>query len=305
MAIDAIYAAQWPFFPSICTHLREISRICVQNIIQSGESRPALNPPAKGCNLTDAPTANSGDLTALIESADSFDRSWSISAEGKAEERFLLFFDRVDGRSQKMAALAAQMGMSHTALAQWRLSLSGADAMGLALNAQKSTVRLYSQYWDQLASRVAGGNLAPYPVYRGIKSLPDGGMRDDSYLCQPMAPRSEFWPLIETALAELGLPKADVAMAFADLDDDNCIFTRTGAANRQSWLATVRRAQIDKAAWHRALTALPDTPWAAALRDHALKHDLLHLAAGRDNSKGEFVSLYFTADAEQLLAVLR
>ncbi|MBI1417663.1 MAG: hypothetical protein GC146_10615 [Limimaricola sp.] len=243
-------------------------------------------------------------IAALMPLADSFDRSWSILGSGEAEERFLLFFDQPDQRVEAVADAAAMLGLPEDAIARWRAGLSGADAIGIAVNRGLTSIRLYLQYWDLLVNRVEAGNLDDFVLYRGIKGLPGGGLRDDQYVCTPIAPHSTFWPPLEHSMTGVGLPAPALAAALADLDAETCIFTRTRNAARSSWLATVRRAELDRGAWLEALAGLPDRDWATDLRRHAETADLLHLAGGRDSAKGAFATIYFTATADDLLTGL-
>lgn len=236
-------------------------------------------------------------LAGLIDLADDYDRSWSVG-DG-VEERFLLFFDAPDARANDVVRVAEALGMPADAVAAWWQGLAGADAMGLAVNRDLSSVRLYLQYWDRHLARLESGNFDDFILYRGIKSSA-AGLRQDDYICTPLAPRDLFWPLIQDSLTGLGMGAADVATSFAALDDDTCILTRTIAPGRQSWLTTVRRAELDRTAWGAALAGLPDQPWARDVQTHAKGADLLHLAGGQDATKGRFTSLYFTATADDL-----
>lgn len=241
-------------------------------------------------------------LLPLIEAADGLERSWSISTSGpklgQVEERFLLFFDQLDARNAMIAEVALDLGMTRDLVDRWQSRFTGADAMGIAVNTAGSSVRLYLQYWDQVVDRVEAGDLSPQMLYLGLKSMPQGHIREDVYTCHPIAPRSEFMPQLSLALSRIGI--ADLGDVFDPLDADACIFTTTEAAGRMSFLTTVRRANLDRARVAGLMADLPSAPWTRALQDHAQQADLLHIAGGQDALKGDFTTLYFTCTAQDI-----
>lgn len=143
-------------------------------------------------------------LRDLIAQADSFEMSWSIGANGAVEKRHLLFFDQLDHRADLIAKTALTLGMSPQTIQKWQKQLGDADAIGLAFNTDYTSVRLYAQYWDRLVQRVNSGDFSPYPLYLGLKSFPNGQLREDIYICHPQAAQSMFLPMIVNAMARIG-----------------------------------------------------------------------------------------------------
>lgn len=240
-------------------------------------------------------------LKNLVAYADGYDRSWSIGAQGQVEERFLLYFEQVDGRSALIAQTALELGVHLDVINRWQNAFGQADAMGLAFNRARTSVRLYLQYWDILAAQVQRGDIHPFPVYLGFKSLPSGQHRDDVYVCAPLAPAAQFMPPISAALARIGI--SDLS-ALAPLSAETCIFTQTQSDTRRSFLATVRRANLDRSAVCKMLQSLPNLPYAAEIQRHAKGKDLMHIAGGQDSLKGDFTTLYFTCEQGEVLRAL-
>lgn len=252
--------------------------------------------------MQDFPHSLNAALLPLIKAADSMERSWSISTSGpqagQAEERFLLFFDEIDARGAMIADAALALGVTADLVARWQSRFGGADAMGIAFNIAGSSVRLYLQYWDQVVARVQGGDVTPQPLYLGLKSLPGGHLREDVYLCHPMAPRSTFMPPLTQALAQIGL--GQLGHVFDPLDADDCIFTTIADSGRMSFLATVRRAALDRGRVADLLDNLPAASWTQAVKDQSRRRDLLHIAGGQDPLKGDFTTLYFSSSPQDI-----
>lgn len=232
----------------------------------------------------------------LIAQADSFERSWSIGANGTVEKRHLLFFDQVDQRADLIAKTAMALGMSPQTIQEWQKQLGDADAIGLAFNSDSTSVRLYAQYWDRLVHRVNAGDFSPYPLYLGLKSLPNGQMREDVYICHPQAAQSMFLPVIGDAMARIGI--RNLTGLSEKLTAEACIFTTISGGGRNSFLATVRRADLAPQVVAQWLAQLPATPWADEMR--AQPSELLHIAGGEDPLKGAFTTLYFSCSAADL-----
>lgn len=241
-------------------------------------------------------------LTELARDCDSCEKSWSLHGGG-CDERVLLFFDNRDGAARDLAQVAIELGFPPHLLAQWSAALPAADAIGIAVHSDLGSVRLYVQYWDLLIARIMAENYQPQPLYIGFKSLPDTSLRKDVYICQPAAPREIFWPPIAALLQDAGLQPETCAAAFAPLTAETCIYTETGADARQSWLATVRRADLDSAALAAAFAPLaPRLP--ALVGGLQAGRALVHLAGGTDGSKGRFASFYLESDADEVAVTL-
>lgn len=243
-------------------------------------------------------------LVALAQDCDACERSWSITNDG-AEERFLFFFDHQPGRALALAEAAVALGFPPALLQGWSQALPGADAIGLAVNRDLTSVRLYVQYWEAIRARAQAGDFSPAPLYVGFKALGPDRLRTDLYTCLPAAPRSRFWPPMAAALAGFGVDATAAEAAFAPLTDATCIYTETQSGERQSWLATVRRAPLDPATLANCLTPLAKRPDLSALAQALSDGDaLVHLAGGEDDVKGRFLTLYIESDPETVIAAL-
>jgi hypothetical protein len=231
------------------------------------------------------------------------ERSWSIAGtrtEIVTERRFLFFFTASSMAISTLDDAAAALGLPTGLIAAWRRALPGADAIGLAVRDDLASVRLYTQYWDAVANRVRGGNREPALLYAGFKTLPDDTARADSYICLPAAPRDIFMPDIRTAMAHLGVDPTAGDACFAPLSADSCIYTRTEGDGRESWLATVRRAQLPHSDVAKALAPVSRLPCGTEILEAAAQRDMVHIAGGHDGTKGRFTSLYFAADPADL-----
>lgn len=235
-------------------------------------------------------------LAGLAASCDACERSWSIHRDG-VEERVLFFFDHQPGRAMMLARAAVAMGFPADLLAGWSQALPGADAIGLAVSRDLTSLRLYVQYWEALRERAAAGDFSPAPLYLGFKALGAGQLRTDAYICLPAAPRTLFLPPLRDALLDFGADADATDAALAPLTDTNAIHTEIMSQTRRSWLTTVRRAPLDPALVARALSPVADragaTGLAAALAGGA---DLVHLAGGEDEVKGRFLTVYLDSD---------
>lgn len=242
-------------------------------------------------------------LSELARSADACEVSWSCT-DDEAEERVLFFFEASVAAAGLVARAAQALAAPSDLIRAWSAALPGADAIGLALRPDRRSVRLYTQYWEVLAARVQDGRLDPWPLYRGFKALPDGSTRHDGYLCLPAVPRDVFWPPMAQSFALAGLDAAEGEEVLADLDAGSAIFTVTEGAGRQSWLTTVRRAQIDRMAVSRWLEPLAQLPGGKAVVAASRSHDLVHLAGGTDAVKGRFLTVYLESTPDEVLGRL-
>lgn len=241
------------------------------------------------------------DLTALAEVTDAFERSWSITDQG-VEARVLFFCDTSVAAAKALAQAAQGLQIDRALLADWSSAIAGSDAIGLALRCDRRSVRLYTQYWLAVVARLEAGDRSPFPLYRGFKALPGGVSRRDDYLCLPAAPAQVFWPPMAAGFAAFGLGVDQGAEVFQPLTAESAIFTVTEDPNRQSWLTTTRRAEIPKAALAEWLAPLADRPGGAAIVAAAQSELLVHVAGGRDQVKGDFLTFYFETDQNTALA---
>lgn len=237
----------------------------------------------------------------LVERAQGFDRSWSFGQDG-VEVRALLFMP--PSAASALWQAAGDLGFAASGQAEFEAALPGADAIGLTL-ARGGSLRLYLQYWDLMAARVAAGDLSPGPLYLGIKRFADGGARRDVYHCLPMAPEVEYRPEIAAAMARFGAEPEATAALLARLTPETCIWTRTEAPGRRSWLATVRRAGLGGADLARALLPVAARPGVADLLAALGRGASLHIAGGHDARKGDFISFYVEAERPEVESCLR
>jgi hypothetical protein len=239
-------------------------------------------------------------LGQLAQRADAIERSWSLTAGGM-ERRLLFFFSSSEANIGALTSAARRLDLEPALINAWLEALPAADAIGLAVRDDLRSVRLYTQYWDVLVSRVRAGQDEPAPLYAGFKSLHDGSTRIDAYICWPGAPREEFMPEIETTLVTRGADADEVARAFEPLTAECCIFTRTRTNGRRSWLATVRRAELSRSDIARVLgPVLSQAEGGHEIARAAASRDMVHIAGGEDDSKGRFLTLYFEARPEEL-----
>ena len=105
-------------------------------------------------------------------------------------------------------------------------------------------------------------------------------------------------------LAAFGVAPEAFTSAFENLTAENCVYTTISGNGRSSWLVTVRKAPVKKAALIAALNGLPDCTQKPRIFAQAKAHDLLHVAGGTDPVKGAFLSLYFEATDAEVRAFL-
>lgn len=242
-----------------------------------------------------------GLFAPLFDLAHGYDLSWSfgLRAGRWSVERRALFF--LPPGAETLAALipaARALGMDEAALARFRLAMPGADALGLTVAEGGASVRLYLQWWDQMAARVAAGDTGPGLLYLGIKKLAGGVPRDDRYICLPLAPRAEYEPELAAGLTEFGISADDTAALLSPLSPERILWTRSQGAGRDAWLVTLRDAPLPQDRLIAALRALPPSrPGRDALCAALERGALLHIAGGHDTTKGRFITLYVETDA--------
>ncbi len=239
-------------------------------------------------------------LSALAKISDAFERSWSIGTD-EIEERALFFCETDVKAAQLLATAAKAHGIEDKLLSEWAAAIPGSDALGLALRCDLKSVRLYTQYWVAIASRVESGDRSPFPLYRGFKSLPAGLVRRDDYICTPLAGPDVFWPPMAGCFAAMGLDHDQAQAVFNALSAETAIFTQTDGDGRKSWLTTVRRAQIDRTMLADWLAPLAKREGGSAIVKAAQTTDLVHVAGGMDSVKGAFLTFYFQSDAQTVI----
>ncbi|WP_138919551.1 hypothetical protein, partial [Oceanicola sp. S124] len=132
-------------------------------------------------------------IARLCAAADGCERSFSISDAG-VEDRVLFFFEHDAAATALLREAARDLGLPETLLAAWDRARPGADAVGLALRTDGTSVRLYTQYWEVLVARLRQGDGGGMPLYAGFKALPDGSTRIDRYMPVVAAPREVYMP---------------------------------------------------------------------------------------------------------------
>lgn len=212
-------------------------------------------------------------LQELVISADACDLSWSIG-EQAVDQRALIGWHSENASCEALEQFALKWGMHLPMVASWRKDAETADGVGLTFNQQLTSLRLYTHSWNRVAPDEIGT-----VVYRGYKCLPSGSVRIDEY--------QNFGDLraeenIAFAKSLTNRPEwIDYVLEVAP-DDVPLIFTRTINSGRQSWLATVRHAEIDAG------------KVAGADFDRC---KLMHLAGGVDAEKGSFDTFYTRSSA--------
>lgn len=242
-------------------------------------------------------------LSNLAKHADAVEQSWSVGMD-EIEERALFFCDTSVESAKTIASAAKFLSIGDGLLSEWSGAIAGSDAIGLALRYDLQSVRLYTQYWVAIATRVEGGDRTPFPLYRGFKSLPGEKVRRDTYVCTPAAPPNVFWPHMATCFANFNLDQKMAQDVFSDLSAETAIFTQTDGDGRKSWLTTVRRATIERAALADWLAPLARREGGDEVIQAARTTELVHVAGGKDSIKGTFVTFYFESDAQTVLEKL-
>ena len=211
-------------------------------------------------------------MNALIKSADGFDKSWSYT-ETSAEERLLFGWKTEHAPFKAIQEAAGLFNMPPKMIDEWFSVAAGTDLVGITVNKNLSSIRLYTHHWNS----VSPGDVGAI-IYRGYKLLPDKTLRIDDY--QYLGDLRDAKNL-EFALANTRYPSwVERIVADAPLDKP-LMFSKTVNSGRQSWLATVRHAGLDAG---------------EVVQGKANGEKLIHVASGIDATKGPFDTLYFNAD---------
>lgn len=243
-----------------------------------------------------SPVVNKPLFSRLLDLSQGFDRSWSFGANG-VERRALFFLPPTNDALSVMIDTAKSLGFDSGIADEIKNVAAGADAIGMAIS-ENGSVRLYAQYWDLMAARVEAGDLSPTPLYLGLKQYPDGSNRRDVYFCLPLAPTDEYIPVISEAMTTFGCDADAVSRLLGPLTPELCIWTRTQGEGRSSWLATVRRAEMDSQDMHDALCPISNRTGISEVRAALEVGQLLHIAGGTDSNKGDFLTLYVETDRD-------
>jgi len=214
-------------------------------------------------------------LNTLVNTADVFDLSSSISDSG-IEQRLLIGWWTKHVSLHAVTDFASFYGMPAVMIERWLENANNSDGVGLAVNKNLTSLRLYTHHWNE----VDPSNIGAI-VYRGYKVLPDGTFRVDEYrhmgdLRDPENlqfaidnSRHPDWLTRVLQNAPINLP---------------LLFARIQNSGRQSWIATVRHANVDAG---------------GVLQQRLNGQKLLHLAGGIDATKGAFDTFYVNAGFEE------
>lgn len=214
----------------------------------------------------------------LVQSGNAFDLSWSESSSG-TESRALCGWYRDQAPVAQVAELALQWGLPPAVIQRWAAEAADSD-VGITLNSDISSFRLYTHRWGTVSPDQIGA-----VVYRGFKGLPDQTCRVDEYQYTGDLRDSDN---LEFALARTRHPARVLAAVERAAPDVPLVFSRITNAARQSWLATVRHAQLD----------------AQLVSPELAGYKLAHLAGGIDASKGEFDTSYVSSSPDGFLALI-
>ena len=221
------------------------------------------------------------DTQQLIDSAEAFELSWSL-ANGQQEARALLGWYNQSAPLAALQSVALNWGMPTAMVNQWVMDAESAEAVALGLNADLTSLRLYTQ------SGLSGEDTSLSEVgYRAYKCMPDGSVRVDDYLCAGDLRDDANLAFAKATSQQPQWLDHVVEQAPADLP---LRFVRIDNSGRQSWLATVYLAQLD----------------AGAIAGQEFSgRPLLHLAGGMDAVKGAFDSIYVASSATEISSFLQ
>lgn len=239
------------------------------------------------------------ELVSLLSQVAEADISYSFHAKG-VEERLTLYFELLPHVIDRLAAISRLYFMPEAAIEEWRSDLEQADLIGVTVNRQNNSFRLYSQSLEQHRPKLNAGDLGPFEIYQGYKSLGQGAFRHDRYICTPLAQPSHYEPQIRQSFRAFHL-NADALLH--QISPPHIIWAEIHDAGRISWLATLHYSNIPKALSEKTFAPLSrhDQNFAKA----AAERELMHMAGGNDPLKGNFLTLYFSAEEPLLSEFLR
>lgn len=215
-------------------------------------------------------------LPRLLDLADVYDQSFSFGASG-TEHRALLGWYTPNAPIDILANMFMDWGVPAPFVQQWRLNTPDTEGVGIAVNQDLTSIRLYTHKWSTLTLEDTG-----VPVYKGFKLLQDNTLRLDEYInfgdlrshdnmahAQSLAQHPQWVERLDQHAAR----------------DTPLLFTRTTNTGRQSWLVTARYADLNA-------DAIAGPSFAG--------HKLLHIAGGIDAIKGTFSTLYIQTDRAEV-----
>lgn len=223
----------------------------------------------------------SKELKVLANTANVYDQSWSFHENG-TEERVLFGWWVKNAPWALITKYCELFSMPAPMVSRWLEVSNSADGVGIAVNKSLSSLRLYTHHWRSV-------NPLDYAsiVYTGFKVMPDGSVRIDEYC--------HFGDLrdpenLKYALSNSSKPEWIQAVLKVAPDDVPLMFAKISNTGRQSWIATVRHADIDAG---------------KLLSGHVSGQRLLHIAGGVDAAKGCFDTVYINPGPQGLLNFIK
>lgn len=219
-------------------------------------------------------------LQKLLKRADAFDLSWSSTEQG-VERRALIGWLIGNAPHDELVQLSLQWGMPAPMVNRWREGAREAEGVGLTINADLTSLRLYTHRWKGVAPDDFGA-----VVYTGYKCLADGAVRVDEYknfgdLRQPENSRY--------AMENSAHPERVERVLQSSPDNVPLIYAQIENSGRRSWLVTVRHAKINAG---------------AVIGKDYQGSKLLHLAGGIDATKGAFDTFYVGTSPQDVFEFL-
>lgn len=220
------------------------------------------------------------DLRKLLALADFCDLSFSATHEA-VEQRALIGWEAERAKLDVLSNIFCRWGISEKLVRQWQHHCDGAELVGIAVDQQLTSFRLYTHKWRGMTLKDVG-----VPVYTGFKQLSNGSLRIDTYVNHGDLRNNNNL----TYTHDLNPKPLWIQRLLARADERTpLLFTRTTNPGRQSWLVTARYEYMD----------------AGRIVEPCLRgHKLLHLAGGIDAVKGEFATAYIRAEAKEIEAFI-
>lgn len=220
------------------------------------------------------------ELQRLIGSAAAFDLSWSLTDQMQ-EQRALVGWWSDTAPYQELKQMAIAWGMHPPMVEQWLAEGKATAGVALTTNLDYSSLRLYTHNQGGAAPDKLG-----QVVYRGYKALADGQARVDEYChCGDLREADN----LTFAKDHSQYPHWLDQVIEQTPDDTPLMFVRINNSGRQSWLVTVRHADLDAG---------------MVAGDHYKGRKLLHLAGGIDASKGFFDTFYIASSPNEITSFL-
>lgn len=216
------------------------------------------------------------DLWRLFELADFYDLSFSVTSDS-IERRALLGWKLDHARLDILSRVFCDWGIPAKLVEQWAQNANTAELVGIAVDQDVSSFRLYTHKWLGVSLQDIGT-----PVYWGYKFLPGAVLRVDEYINHG---DMRLHGNLQHAISLSPQPKWLERLVMSAPAQAPLLFTRTENAGRRSWLVTARYAELD----------------AGSVVGPGLNgRKLLHLAGGIDAVKGSFATVYVAAGRSEI-----